>query len=73
MKIGGVLIRETGPSIASLFKAALEVREEPKVIPDMPVGVEKISLQNVPGGRLGIGAETGILIVLILVPNFAAN
>ena len=73
MKIRGVLICNSRPPVASLFEAALKLCEESKVITCMPVGMEKISLQNVPGRRLGIDAESGVLIVLILVPYFTAN
>jgi len=73
VQIGDVLICQAWTSIASLFKTTLKLREESKVSSKMPVSMEKIALQDIPGGRLGIRAEAWILVVLVFVSYFTAN
>src|SRR5229473_7479710 len=73
VQIGSVRVCEARPSVASFFKATLKLCEEPKVISQMPVRMEKIALQDVAVGCRGIAAEARILVVLVFVSYLSPN
>lgn len=73
VQIGKVFVRQAWTAVAPFLQAALKLREEPEVRSKMPVGVEKITLQNVSGGGFRVCAKARVFVVLVFVANFAAD
>ena len=73
MKVVSVFVGQARPAVAPFFEAALELCEEAKVIAEVPVGVEKIALQNISRTGLEVRAETGVFVIFVTVADFTAK
>src|SRR5581483_6132924 len=73
VQISDILVGQAGATDAPFFEAALKLGKEANARAEMPIRVEKIALEKIPGGCFRVRAKAGVFVVFVAIANFTAE